>query len=73
MEQIGVGRWPIFILRWVAHHRCLQEAVFQALLDEDRNADLAEALAMTFVQVSHTSFPDLVDFYDHSTRWRRSK
>ena len=71
LEQIGVGRWPIFVLKWVAHYTCLQEAVLQAM--ETKDLDTAEAIAMTMVQISNTSFPDIADFYDHSTRWRRSK
>ena len=70
LERIGVGRWPIFVLKWVAHYRCLQEAVLQAM--ETKDPDIAEAIAMTIVQISNTSFPDIADFYDHSTRWRRS-
>ena len=71
LESIGAGRWPIFILKWLAHHKCLQEAVYQALVEKD--ADLADAIAMNMVQIAHVSFPDIADFYDHSPRWRRSK
>lgn len=71
LKGIGVGRWPIFVLRWIAHYKCLQEAVFQAM--DNKDLDRADDIAMTIVQVSHSSFPDIADFYDNSTRWRRSK
>jgi hypothetical protein len=71
LERIGVGRWPIYVLRWIAHYKCLQEAVLQAM--DTKDPDIAENIAMTMVQISHVSFPDITDFFDYSTRWRRNK
>lgn len=70
LRLMGSCRWTIYILRWIAHYKCLQGAVRKALKTDD--LDLVDKVSTTIVQVSHMAFPDIAEFYDNSTRWRRA-
>jgi hypothetical protein len=70
LRVMGSCRWTVFILRWIAHYKCLQGAVRVALKTDD--LDLVDKVSTTIVQVSHMAFPDIAGFYDDSTRWRRA-
>ena len=81
LKELSTNRWAIYILRWFAHYGSLQAAVHAALkelelldlteAEAEADLDFAGKVSGTLVQVSHASFPDLSDFYDHSTKWRR--
>ena len=79
MKELGQGRWPIYILRWVLQRGGLQLTILHYLAENEIEApqgetalDYADRIAMNITQVAHVGFPDLADLYDHSTRWRRS-
>lgn len=84
LKKLGEGRWPLHILRYCALYGSLQGAVFQAYEEikwrkgppgqhwaSEEDIDLVWRLAANMTQVAHAAFPDLVGFYDHSTKWKR--
>jgi hypothetical protein len=83
MKDWGVGRWPLYILRWLGKYGSLQRAIVYALQDAgviddtvpgeatEEDLDFAEAISANIVQISHAAFPDIAGFYDYSTKWRR--
>ncbi len=70
LTEIGSGRWPLYILRWIASLGSLQAAVRKALDTDD--LDLVDRLSANIVQVSHIAFPDIAGFHDYSTKWSRT-
>lgn len=84
LKKLGEGRWPLHILRYCAVYGSLQGAVFKAYeainwpkgppgtgWATEKDIDLVWRLAANMTQVAHAAFPDLVGFYDHSTKWKR--
>lgn len=86
LKSLGEGQWPIHILRWCAHYGSMQAAVFAILGElgwpegETRDPTPEEVLARiaftekvtaNITQVANGVFPDIIGFYDHSTRWKR--
>lgn len=88
LKSLGEGRWPLHILRYCANYGSLQRAVFQVIHErnwpwekdlpnsmitpDEEDIALAELVAANIVQVAHAAFPDIIGFYDHSTRWKRN-
>jgi hypothetical protein len=78
LKDLGSGQWAIHILRWCAHYRSLQGAIFHALLDltlvevgEEKDVDLTDRVSANVTQVAHAAFPDIEGFHDYSTKWKR--
>lgn len=69
LKGLGSGRWPLPVMRWVAEYGSLQAAIHKALGEDD--LDRVGSLASNITQVAHAAFPDIVAFYDHSTKWKR--
>lgn len=78
LKDIGSGRWPALVIRWIVEHGTLQASIYQALQESVKSTytvesatELTEAVAANMAQVAHAAFPDLLTYYDHSTRWKR--
>ena len=75
LKNIGSGRWPIPILRWLAQYGSLQGAIYELLQRKPApSEDLIEftnRLSANIAQLAHAGFPDIIAFHDHGTKWRR--
>jgi hypothetical protein len=75
LKELGSGRWSIYVLRWLAHYRSLQGGVYHALagcpVEGAALIDLVDRISANIAQVAHAAFPDIADFHDYSTKWKR--
>ena len=77
LKGIGSGRWPLPILRWLAEYGSVQRAIYEVLRKDESfdgittALDTSERLSANIAQVAHAAFPDILAFYDHSSKWRR--
>jgi len=84
LKNLGESGHFIFILRWIASYKSLQQAVFAALEEiewpkgapgpdwyGEAEIDYAYRVAANITQVAHAAFPDLIGFFDHGTKWKR--
>jgi len=71
LKDLGESSIAIHVLRWIAEHNSLQEAI-AAAFSPLRDYDLFDRLSANIAQVSHAAFPDIAGFHDYSTRWKRN-